>query len=293
MQKDYWIIEKEIANLENKETANIYLKTIMSNKAKATVIKYRWVLEKFLMDCPKNLDELTPDDVKSWFDRTYGSKKARTKSLILHALKGFFSFCFDEEYISATLVKKRWIPKIEDSLPKYLSDQELAKVNLQAGKLPTRDRAIIEFFLSSGCRLSELVGLNVEDIDLEERTARVLGKGNKRRTVHFSLEAAALLKDYLEDRPYQSQALFLGKSQERLGRSGVSKICRDLGKKAGLQNTMSPHRLRHSFGTYMLARGATLKFIGDELGHNDLNTTRIYARIPSDKLRSEYRKRME
>ena len=294
MKSEYWVIEKEGIIPSNKLIANEYLIGLkLANKSEATIDKYRRILEKFLMDCPKIIGELVAEDIHTWLIQNYGDKKARTKELVLGALSGFFKFCLAEEYINGMLIKNRWRPKIPQSLPKYLNEYELARVKIQAERMSIRDRALIEFMYSSGCRRSEVIGLNVEDINLKKRTAQVVGKGKKIREVHFSQAAALLLEEYLHNHPKDIQALFVGRFNKRLGATGIYRICRILGEKAGLAYNLSPHMSRHTFATNMLARGAELEFIGEELGHRDLNTTRIYARIPSEEIMSEYRKRME
>jgi len=294
LKNNYWIIENDSISSQNRIVANAYLKVLkLANKSEATIDKYRSVIERFLIDCPKNLDELYPEDVHTWLKHRFGDKKERTQELILAVLSGFFKFCLNEDYIERTLTKNRWRPNIPKSLPKYLNDHELARVKLQAERLPLRDRALIEFLFSSGCRRSEVVGLNVEHLDISERTAQVMGKGRKLREVHFSEETALLLNDHLLNHPDHEPALFISKFNKRLGPQGVYSICRKLGNRAELPQNLSPHCCRHTFATSMLARGADLQFIGEELGHYDLNTTRIYARIPSEEIMGEYRKRME
>lgn len=183
-----------------------------------------------------------------------------------------------------------WRPRLPRTLPKYLNSSELARVKIKAEKLSPRDRALVGFLLSSGCRRSEVSGLDVEDIDLDNRTARVLGKGNKIREVHFDEESALILKQYLNNRPKDKKPLFLNQFKERLMPIGIYAITTKLGKKADLLNSFSPHCCRHTFATNMIARGAELEFIGNELGHRDLNTTRIYARILSEQIIAAYRK---
>jgi len=282
MKENYWIIQNENISSHNKEIANAYLKVLkLAKKSEMTVDKYRRVLQQFLKDCPKNLEDLYAEDVHDWLSHRYGKKKERTQELILAVLSGFFKFCLAEDYIERTLTKTRWRPKIPKSLPKFLDDHELARVRIQAERLSLRDRTLIAFLFSSGCRRSEVVGLNVEDLDLEKGSAQVLGKGNKLRVVHFSEETALLLNDHLINNTDKHAPLFINKFKKRLGPVGIYLICRKLGIKAELPKSLSPHCCRHTFATTMLARGADLEFIGRELGHRDLNITRGYARMNS------------
>jgi integrase/recombinase XerD len=191
------------------------------------------------------------------------------------------------------VIKKRWGPKISQTLPKYLTEEEYARVRLAAESFNVRDRAIILFLFSSGCRRGEICNLLIGDITLEKRTAKVIGKGKKVRYIHFSVECAIVLKEYLQSRHCEENApLFMNQFGKPLGSSGVLKILNDLGKKAGLNQSLHPHVCRHTFATNMLARGADLAFIADEMGHADLNTTRIYARIPTEDMILAYQNKM-
>lgn len=147
-------------------------------------------------------------------------------------------------------------------------------------------------FLSSGCRLSELSGLDVADIDLENKTAVVLGKGSRIRRIHFSKECAFVLRQYLAQHPGHGP-LFLNCRGNRLGNTGIFKIVKRIGRMANLPDDLSPHKLRHTFATNLLARGADLQFIATELGHSNLNVTQRYTRIPNEDLIMEYRRAMD
>lgn len=293
MREEYWIIKSTDIDSNSMKIANEYLRNLkLANKAPATIDKYRWIIEMFLTYCPKQLDELIPDDVLHWLRTDHNDKKEKTINLFITVLSGFFEFCVLEEYINKKLIKTRWRPKIPDSLPKYLDSHELARVKITSETMTIRNRAILEFLLSSGCRRSEVASLNLEDIDLDNRTAQVVGKGKKIREVHFSVECSILLKEYLREHNKENPALFLSCLGNRLTGEGIYKITTKLGKKTGLLTTFNPHRCRHTFATNMLARGSDLQFIGDELGHSDLNTTRVYARIPSQDIIDEYNKKM-
>lgn len=142
---------------------------------------------------------------------------------------------------------------------------------------------LVLFLFSSGCRTSEVSHLTIQDIDLDRRTAEVKGKGKKIRHIHFSEECALLLKDYLQTRSGNpTEALFLNRFGRRLTKSGIYAITTKLGKQSGLKQSLHPHCCRHTFATTMLAKGADLEFIADEMGHTNLNTTRVYARIPTE-----------
>lgn len=280
----YWISTNEAISVQTKTILNEYLLSLkLENKAEATISKYRSILERFFSECTVPIDSLISDNVLKWFQSFSHGKREKTLDLVLSILSSFFKFCIEEDYMDTMVIKNRWRPKIPKSLPKYLNEQEYARVKLTAEQLPLRDRVLVLFLFSSGCRRFEVTQLTIQDVDLEKRTARVKGKGKKIRTIHFSEECGLLLKDYLRSRSAdKTEPLFLNKFNNALGEGGIYKITKKLGELAGLKQTLHPHVCRHTFATNMLARGAELEFIADEMGHNDLNTTRVYARIPTE-----------
>lgn len=288
--RKYWESSNENINLESRIIINEYMLSLkLANKAEATIIKYLWILERFFNECSIPIESLTSNDVLNWLNEFSVGKSARTKDLFLSCLSSFFTFCLEEDYLENMVIKKRWRPKIPQSLPRYLNEQEYARVKLAAESFSVRDRALILFLFSSGCRRAEVSNLNIQDINLEQRTAKVMGKGKKLRTVHFSEECALILKDYLQTRSYgEMEPLFMNRKGRRLLPKGIYEITKKLGKKAGLKQLLHPHIFRHTFATNMLARGAEIEFIADEMGHANLNTTRNYARIPTEDMILNY-----
>ncbi|MCG7337173.1 tyrosine-type recombinase/integrase [Sporosarcina sp. ACRSM] len=288
--KRYWESTCENLLKETRIILNEYLLSLkLELKAEATISKYRKYLERFLRECSTPLDQLTSEEVLTWLNQFSQDKKPKTIDLVFSALSSFFQYCLQEEYMENVLMKKRWKPKIPQSLPKYLNEQEVARLKRAAENLSIRNRALILFLLSTGCRESEVVNLTIQEVDVDKRTAIVEGKGKKIRHVHFSEECGLVLKDYLRTRSGNKiEPLFLNKFGQALGKNGIYLVTRKLGKQAGFTQTLHPHVLRHTFATNMLARGADLQFIADEMGHEDLNTTRIYARIPTEDMILKY-----
>jgi integrase/recombinase XerD len=292
--ENYWQCTHEHISSETKNVLNEYLLSLkLANKAEATIIKYRWILERFLCECSIPLREMTSEHVLKWLNEFSNGKKPKTIDLFLSCLSSFFKFCMEEEYVEKLLIKKRWRPKIPHSLPRYLNEEEYVRVKLAAESLSLRNRALILFLFSSGCRCSEVSNLNIQDVDFERRTAEVKGKGNKIRQIHFSEECLLVVKDYLRTRSYDgTDPLFMNSKGRRLLPDGIYEVTTRLGKKIGLKQSLHPHSFRHTFATNMLARGAELEFIADEMGHADLNTTRIYARIPTEDMMLAYQNKM-
>ncbi|WP_256816036.1 tyrosine-type recombinase/integrase [Cytobacillus sp. Bac17] len=291
----YWQSSHAGIPIKSRTIINEYLLSLkLAKKAESTVIKYRRILENFFSSCTVPLESITSDDVQKWLNEFTPGKKPKTVDLFLSALSSFFQFCLNEEHLEYMVIKKRWRPKIPKALPRYLTEQEYARVKIAAEDLNLRDRSLILFLFTSGCRSSEASKLNIQDINMDQRTAIVRGKGGKIRKIHFSEECALILMDYLRTRSgIKEEPLFMNKFGQRLTKSGIYRITIKLGKMAGLAQSLHPHCCRHTFATYMLARGAELQFIADELGHTDLNTTRVYARIPTEEMILAYQNKME
>ena len=292
--KKYWQSTHGSIPEQTKKIINEYLLSLkLANKSEETINKYKWILEKFFCECTFSLEALRSEDILKWLNEFSKDKRPKTVDLFLSALSSFFQFCLAEEYLEQMIIKKRWRPKIPQSLPKYLTEQEYARVKLAAEGFSYRDRSLILFLFSSGCRSSEASNLNIQDLNVEKRTASVKGKGKRIRQVHFSEECALVLKDYLKTRTGdEEEPLFMNKFGQRLTKSGIYGITTKLGKLAGLNQSLHPHCFRHTFATNMLARGADLEFIADEMGHANLNTTRVYARIPTEDMILAYQNKM-
>ena len=289
----YWVVDAPVANSETRKVLNEYLLSLkVSNYSKQTISTYRYELQRFFKNRGEPIGFLKSDDILNWLIIQQKIWKESTLSTELRILNSFFTYCVEEGYLKKPIIKKRWYPRLPQPVPKYLEKMEIAKIRQLSDKEPLRKRAILEFLLTSGCRVGEATGINRTDVDLENRTARVTGKGKKMRVVHFSEKCALLLERYLESRIDNDPALFVTKYGSRLHTSSIYQMMKELGETAQLARSLHPHRLRHTFATELLAKGADLSFIGDELGHTNLQTTQIYARLPKGEIISMYRKFM-
>jgi site-specific recombinase XerD len=171
MNEKYWVIEQRNISPKNREVANEYLlDRKLAGKSVTTIYRCRMILEGFLTGCPKDIDQLTPDDVHNWLCVYCGDKKAMTYYLVLSVLSDFFKFCLGKGYVGRVLTENRWRPRKSEQA-----------VKLQVEEDALRDRAIYELLLTSGCRRSELAGLDVKDVDIARRTATVSSMGGKSR----------------------------------------------------------------------------------------------------------------
>jgi integrase/recombinase XerD len=215
----------------------------------------------------------------------------------LAAVRGFHRFLVRERLAGADPSRDLGTPKVPANLPKALSVEEVeALLAAVAGhdRLAMRDRALLETLYAAGLRVSEATGLDVDDLDLEDGVVRAFGKGAKERLVPIGRAARRALEAYLvRARPQLAgartgPALFLNAQGTRLTRQGCWKILRRHARHAGLQDKVSPHVLRHSFATHLLAGGADIRSVQELLGHASLATTQVYTRITPDRLREVY-----
>lgn len=217
---------------------------------------------------------------------------------MLSTLKGLFKFLVQEGYREDNPADAVYAPKIPQRLPDVLTiPQVMALLDQPFPATPAgqRDRAILELLYGCGLRVSELVGLDLHDIQFEQGFIRVCGKGDKERISPLSGTAARVLGEYVRapraalslaaSKP--TSAVFLNMRGTRLSRQSVHKIVADAGRALGIEG-LHPHTLRHSFATHMLEGGADLRVIQEILGHADISTTQIYTHVDRTHLREEY-----
>lgn len=288
-----WELTKQFPNEENQAVVHEYLLSMkVANLSEATIVQYRFFLEKFFEEREERFSSIKSDDILNWFIEKQKGLKESTIKFRLTILSSFYNFSVEEGYLLKSPIKSRWYPRLPKPVPKFLEKEEIEKVRLNCEQNLLRDRLLVEFLLVSGSRVGEVYKLDREDVDIEKRTAQVLGKGKKFRLVHFTEKCALLLERYLESRVDDHPALFLSVWETRLSIRRLQEIVENAGIRTGLSSSLHPHRLRHTFATELLAKGAELSFIADELGHEDLKTTKIYANIPNRALISLYRKYM-
>lgn len=221
--------------------------------------------------------------------------KSTTLSRVISSIKAFFEFAVEREFIEHSPAARLRSPKLPGKLPIYLVPQELARI-LEAPDADSpwglRDRAILATLAFTGARLSELVGINLRDLDLPNETVRVMGKGSKERLIPLNEVVVEAVNRWLAVRPMtDSPALFLNKYAKRLSGRSVENIVRKYALKSGVfKDGISPHKLRHTFATLLHAHEVDLIEIKSLMGHANIASTQIYTHTSNERLRSAVRK---
>lgn len=214
------------------------------------------------------------------------------------AIKSFFHYLRDEDIVKNDPTLTLESPKVKKHLPKAISEEDVERLLAEPTKSDTpkalRDSALLEVLYATGMRVSELVSLNVADVDLEAGTVYCIGKGDRERVAPIYDQAGLILGRYInEGRPYllrdaEEKALFLNHRGERLTRQGLWLIIKHYVDAIGIESEVTPHTLRHSFATHMLHGGAKLRDVQKLLGHANISTTQVYTQVTRDHLREAY-----
>ena len=230
-------------------------------------------------------------DVEKFFPGTYlkssnnKNYSGSTKKRIQSSINQFLKYLIDENYIANIEINNISIMS-EKKLPNVLSPNEIDKlIDFYNHDLfiSSRNKTLIDFMYSTGCRVSEIINVEESDIDLEEAFVRLEGKGSKQRIVPLGSKVVINLENYLQlrnkDRKNKNNKLFISKSYKNLDRTAVFRIIKSTGVKAGINKELYPHILRHSAATHMLEGGCDLRTVQEFLGHSSVSTTQIYTKV--------------
>jgi integrase/recombinase XerC len=244
------------------------------------------------------IDEVNALIIRGYLGWLHKKNKKTTIARKLSTLRSFFRFLVKRGIISDNPAESILTPKQEKNIPEYLPVDEMFRLldSIQSGGiLDLRNRAIFETLYSCGIRVSELVGLDVFDVDPAGSVIRVLGKGSKERIVPIGRKALAAVRTYQEQLKNEwgisadhNGPLFLNKNKGRLTARSVARILDNLVKSCGLLKPVSPHTMRHTFATHMLDAGADLRIVQELLGHKSLSTTQKYTHVSIDRLMETY-----
>lgn len=211
----------------------------------------------------------------------------RTLEGTRQVFNAYFNWLFRERLIDVNPVANLGAIKYQKKIKAIYSDIDIARMKFNCKSI--RDRAIISFLLSTGCRISEMVQLNKEDIDFNNLECTVLGKGSKERTVYLDSVTGMLLQDYLYQRSDSYPALFVGRGSERITPSGVRRMLKDLSDKANVEH-VHPHKFRRTLATNLIRHGMPIQEVASILGHDKLDTTMEYIVLDKSDVKNSYRK---
>lgn len=241
----------------------------------------------------------TQADIQQYLAFKFPQSKPRSVGRLIASLRRFYRYCLRERLVTEDPTLQLESPKLPRSLPKSLNEEEVESllnapdVNQVIG---LRDRAMLELLYASGLRVSELVGIQVNEISTADGVVRVTGKGSKTRLVPMGEEAADWIERYLkESRPALLQkrlcdALFVTARAESMTRQAFWYLIKRYALQAGIQKHISPHVLRHAFATHLLNHGADLRVVQMLLGHSDISTTQIYTHVARERLKQLHSK---
>ncbi len=260
------------------------------NYSEHTIINYKNDLENFSSFAPnilKNDYQIIRSYLKYLHEKKYTNK---TVSRHISTLKSFYKYLLSKELIEKNPLKLITLPKVEKKLPTYMNYEDLEKlldIEIKT-TLDLRNRLILELLYATGIRVSELVNIKLTDINLEEKSIIVLGKGQKQRYVYFGKKSHELIVKYLTERNSTTEYLLVNKNYTKLTDRGVRLIIENIVKKSCLKLNITPHTFRHTFATHLLNEGADLKIVQELLGHSDITTTGIYTHVSNERLRKVY-----
>ena len=294
-------------NLEKgnfKESFDEFINFIMFEKrlSKNTISSYGEDLSKYFEFLNKKkifyIEDIKTSTIEEYLiylkDNEYTITSISRK---LTTIKNFHNYLFQNKMVSKNVSETIERPKIKKSLPKVMTIEEVDKLlNIECNTVfDYRNKAMLELLYATGLRVSELLNLKMNDIDIENCVVRCFGKGSKERIVPIGEYVIYYLNKYIEERQVlfrkkRSDYLFLNKSGGPLSRFSFFKIIKRLLKEKNIKVDVSPHTLRHSFATHMLEYGADLRSIQELLGHSDIATTKIYTHISNNRIKEDYNK---
>lgn len=287
-----------------REVLEVFLSHLQHERghSRLTILTYRRQIEAFSQFARRvgrrAWEEVTAEDAQAWLmEEKKRGRHINTLYVSVAALRTFFRFTYREK-LSRDFSETLDLPKRWEGLPHALAPSEISRL-LNAADVKTpfgiRDRAVLELFYASGLRLGEIARLQLADIRWELGIVRVLGKGGRERLAPVGKQALGWLRRYIEEvRPQcvksrASGALFLSNRGCGASRETLALTVRRLARRARLEKRVTPHMLRHSFATHLLAGGADLRVIQEMLGHSNIETTQIYTSVDQDGLRKTHR----
>ena len=280
----------------NDNLLNMFFSNMKLNGFSAKTSKnYNYHIRRFIKFVNKSILKVTTEDIRTflmYLVETYNIKNS-TLETEKSILKSLFSWLETEEYILKSPAKKIKPTKVEKRVRKSMSLEDIEM--MRCACITARERCILELLFSTGIRLDELHQINIDDFNWQDKSIRVIGKGNKERIVYFSPKTKVYVKQYLKERrASESNALLITSKypRNRLGNKSIQNEIKKISNRAGIEYSVFPHLFRHSFATIGLNSGISINVLHDLLGHERLDTTMTYAKTDVETIKYEYRKHL-
>lgn len=295
ISKRYEVKRVEHADEEGRSSKFYYMEEffkykISSGMAKTTYSKYRQQFVEFIEYLDKCPTEATKDDVIDYLDyiEVKRNLSKHSKSLRRVILGSFFSWLRDNGYMTINPIKQVAPVKYRERVREGLSKREMEKCRIACDN-DLRKNTMFEFFYSTGCRLSEIMNIDIKNINWDDYMVKVLGKRNKERFVFFSERASEYLRTYIGNR--NEGPIFLSKRNNKpIGKQTIENVFRSISDKAAIGHNIYPHLMRHTYAVTMIENGVTIDTLSGFMGHSNIATTRIYAKSSLKKMKWEHQR---
>ncbi len=290
------ILTDEKEKQQIKETNDNYINIFLSAKevegcSTRTLKYYREIIEKLINAIDKPIKEIQTEEIRKYLADYKENTKCNAVTIdnLRRVLSSFFAWLEDEDYIIKSPVRRIHKVKTPTIIKETLTDENLEKLRDTSNCI--RDLVLIELLYSTGIRVGELIKLNISDINFEDRSCKVFGKGNKQREVYFDARTKIHLKQYINTRQDENEALFVSKNKpyQRLSIAGIELIVRKLGLETEI-NKVHPHKFRRTLATMAIDKGMPIEQVQKLLGHVKIETTMHYAMVNQNNVKISHRK---
>lgn len=274
----------------NERLLKQYLASLrLEGKSNRTVEQYMYAIKDMYQTINKSITDIKTNDIRFYLATYQSQNKISQISLDnkRRYLSAFFSWlCAEEHIIKNPMLRIKRIKGCK-KVKQAFSEEELTK--LRDSVTAIRDKALLEFVLSTGCRVSEVSNVDISDLDVDNCECTVIGKGNEERVVYLSEKCMYYLKEYIKSRTDINSALFIGRCDQRLSKDSIEQLMKKWGNTSKVTN-VHPHRFRRTMATNAINRGMPIQCLQKILGHKSLNTTMIYCNIDSNKVKLEHKR---
>jgi len=285
----------ELERFEDEENSAAEFDTILSmfldtkrleGRSERTIDRYQYIVGRFRKQEQIPIKQVTAFNIRRWlaYEKSQGLCDNTLRGF-RGVLMAFFGWCHKEGILQKNPCLNVGDIKCKKEVRLPYSPVDIEKLKSSCDCV--RDKAILNFLLSTGCRISEVCGLNIDSIDLRNRECTVLGKGNKERVVYFDKITAMYLESYIKSRTDDCEALFIGKGTQRMHPGGIRKMLHQVADKAGVDN-VHPHRFRRTLATSLIKHGMPIQEVASILGHDKIDTTMTYVYIDAQTIKNSY-----